>query len=491
LEAWEKVYVEDAAFLASVHNWQGCISCHGGVDGAMDKETAHQGVVRDPTSDPDKVCAGCHSTEVEMASTSLHQNLTGYHTNLEQRGADLNDPRMQEAFDNHCYTCHASCGQCHVSRPNFTDGGLIAGHEFKEFAPMKDTCMACHGARVTNEYKGLNEGVPGSVHWLKEGMSCYECHNVDNYHGDGTEYAHRYDGSASPNCIDCHSEAVEQSNTPEHNIHQDKVACNVCHVSGPYKNCYSCHVAKDEKDLPYYTTDDSQMMFKIGRNPLQSEDRPWEYVLVRHAPVEPDTFAFYGDDLLPDFDNVSTWKYATPHNIQRITPQNESCNNCHGNAELFLTADDVQPARLEANADVIVESVPPEVSLSKQGLETEEGTHVFPETYNPRLCTGCHPNAVEGNWELINKNIHILRYLVEPAGEVILCQDCHAPEGNFDWAAAGYSEAEAARLIWSDFPLIEPTEPSPSGPNRLVVLGIGVVIAIIAAVPLALRRNGH
>jgi thiosulfate/3-mercaptopyruvate sulfurtransferase len=110
----------------------------------------------------------------------------------------------------------------------------------------------------------------------------------------------------------------------------------------------------DEKGLPYYETDESKLTFKIGRNALKSEDRPWSYVLVRHVPVAPDTFAFYGDDLLPNFDNVPTWKYATPHNIQRVTTQNESCNSCHGNADLFLTAADVAPEELTANADVIV-----------------------------------------------------------------------------------------------------------------------------------------
>ena len=100
------------------------------------------------------------------------------------------------------------------------------------------------------------------------------------------------------------------------------------------------------------------MAFKIGRNPLQSEDRPWKYVPVRHVPVDPESFAYYGEDLLPNFDALPTWKYATPHNIQRNTPQTETCDACHGNAELFLTADDVLPDELEANKDVIVEELP-------------------------------------------------------------------------------------------------------------------------------------
>ena len=61
---------------------------------------------------------------------------------------------------------------------------------------------------------------------------------------------------------------------------------------------------------------------------------------------------------MPAFDSQPTWRYATPHNIQRLTPQTESCNNCHGNPDIFLTIDKVAPEELEANQAVIVEEIP-------------------------------------------------------------------------------------------------------------------------------------
>ncbi len=64
---------------------------------------------------------------------------------------------------------------------------------------------------------------------------------------------------------------------------------------------------------------------------------------------------------MPNFSALPTWKHATPHTIQRITPQNESCNACHGNAEVFLTANDVAPEELGANRRVIVEEIPESV----------------------------------------------------------------------------------------------------------------------------------
>jgi hypothetical protein len=359
LEAWEKVFVGDE-FLTSLHNAQNCIGCHGGVGDTMEMGKAHEGVMRDPIQESDRFCAVCHVDAAEVVADSLHQNLGGYHTALSARGADFEDPAMQEAFDNHCATCHTTCGQCHISRPNFTNGGLIQGHKVKEIASSKDTCEACHGARISNEYKGKNEGVEASVHYLEAGMACVDCHDVGDMHGDGIDYANRYDGAVDPNCLDCHPEvASAQGEIEQHDIHLGTVECTVCHVSGEYKSCYNCHVGLDENGLAYLKTDESQMTFKIGRNALQSEARPWEYVLVRHVPVTPDTFAFYGEGLLPTFEEAPTWKYATPHNIQRITPQNQSCESCHDNPELFLMADDVDPAERQANAAVIVDEVPP------------------------------------------------------------------------------------------------------------------------------------
>ncbi len=363
LEAWEKVFISDEEFASSPHNEPNCIACHAGVGGVDNKEEAHAGLIRDPSASPEKVCGTCHPDVVKTASTSLHFGLQGYETVMEARGADFSNPQMAEAYNNHCTSCHTTCGECHVSRPTYTGGGLIAGHTFKKVASITDTCLACHGGRVGPEYQGKNEGVKGDVHWMKGGMPCVACHTVADFHGDGTEYAHRYDGKPMPACLDCHPDVADgKDGVMQHTLHQDKVACQVCHSVGAYKQCYGCHVGKDDDGLPYRQLEPSELDFKIGLNPSKSAERPWDYVLLRHVPVTPDIFSYYGEDLLPNFDNVPTWKYTTPHNIQRVTPQNTECNNCHGNADLFLTEDDVSPEELEANQSVIVTELPPTMS---------------------------------------------------------------------------------------------------------------------------------
>jgi thiosulfate/3-mercaptopyruvate sulfurtransferase len=359
LEVWEKVYVSDPEFFQTLHARFGCIACHGGADGSGDKDAAHEGIVRDPSSGD--ACATCHVDEVETMADSLHADLEGYYTVLRARSDDAHWEQLMVGFELHCTECHATCGQCHVSIPTSVDGGLVKGHRFNETPSMNLNCTACHGSRVQNEYKGQNEGVRGDAHWTKQGMTCFDCHTGDELHGDLGEREHRYDGPQEPGCTDpdCHTEVggPEDQVAMHDQTHLAKLSCQVCHAQ-PYKQCYDCHVQKDEHGVPYFKTETTEIDLKIGRNPRQSDARPWEYVTLRHVPVAPDTFAYYGQGLLPNFDALPTWTYATPHSIAKSTPQNQSCEACHGNPEVFLTADDVRPQELEANKDVIVERVP-------------------------------------------------------------------------------------------------------------------------------------
>lgn len=355
MEEWEKVLISDKAFLTSTHGKLGCITCHGGTGGTTDKAAAHKGVIVDPSEKPEKPCGTCHADIVKSNATSLHVNQGGYRLILMARGADMT--KLQGPFNEHCATCHATCGQCHVSRPNYTGGGLLASHTFKKRASLSDTCMACHSARIGNEYMGRNEGVDGDVHWTKGGMPCVQCHTGAQMHGAGAAKATRYAGKQEPACLDCHKDsAAGTGKVPQHDLHGTKVACQVCHSAGNYKQCTNCHVGQDAKGLPWRTLDPSWMDFKIGRNPMKSADRPYDYILVRHIPATPDLF---GKDNLLNVNALPTWKYTTPHNIVRKAPQTATCNACHGNAKLFLTEKDVKPEELQANKAVIVTQIPP------------------------------------------------------------------------------------------------------------------------------------
>jgi thiosulfate/3-mercaptopyruvate sulfurtransferase len=201
---------------------------------------------------------------------------------------------------------------------------------------------------------GKNKGVPPDVHKEKY-FKCNKCHTGDEMHGDGKDYANRYEVENGPKCLDCHEEIYGEKgkNAENHLQHKERVACQVCH-SMQYKNCYACHFGKDKQGFKYFKTKGSFLDFKIGLNPLKSKLRPEKFVTVRHIPVDQGSFKFYVDKGLTNFDKLPTWKLATPHNIRRQTPQNKTCNNCHGNEDLFLLKKDVKPDYLNANKNVIV-----------------------------------------------------------------------------------------------------------------------------------------
>ena len=375
LEPWEKVLIDSETFPDTVHGIISCTDCHAGRD-TGEKEVAHEGLIHDPSANPDHVCGICHEELAAMSEQNLHANLQGYWTVLDERRdleSESDHVQLQEMFGNHCGSCHATCGQCHISQPELVGGGLIDGHLFKETPSMTRNCAACHGSRVGNEYLGRHEGLAADVHFRQGRMNCVDCHPGADMHGEvaetsdeaasaGTPPNHRYDGSQAPQCETCHAlEDIILATNPMHMVHGDNMQCQICH-SISYTSCDGCHVAISETSgNPFFATDASYLSLLIGRNPRMSEERPYGYVLVRHIPVAQDSFSYYGDNLLPFFDSLPTWKYTTPHNIQRDTPQTETCNACHGNPELFLTIDKIQEDEIEANRNVLVETIPPAI----------------------------------------------------------------------------------------------------------------------------------
>ena len=328
------------AFVTESHAVLSCYDCHAGVAGEETKEAAHTGMIADPSdaAASANVCTPCHQDVAELFEGSLHYTMNGYISTFEARsGSPAEGSAWMTAFQDHCQGCHATCGQCHVSRPTSVGGGLISEHEFKSTPSQNDQCTACHGSRVNDEYKGVHEGLKPDMHYLA-GMNCMDCHPWVELHGGGSTPVDRREVQSRPECRNCHQGAATGSDGISHHaLHIDKVDCPVCH-SQPYKNCYQCHVgASDGKSHGLQPEFPSELDFRIGRNPIQSSSRPWDYVLLRHIPVYPEMYEAYGVTL-SNFASLPTWKYATPHNIRRNTPQTESCNNCHGENGIFLTS---------------------------------------------------------------------------------------------------------------------------------------------------------
>ena len=389
LEVWEKVLIDLEDYSEDLHAYIPCADCHGGdpdVTGLTmeDKYAAHEGVITDPSLDAEATCGNCHENIASYQHGNLHFNLQGYDTVLYARSSPENHPVIEEGESYHCNDCHSSCGQCHVSQPTNLGGGLVSGHVFERTPSMSRQCSACHGSRVNDEYTGAHEGLTADVHLRQGRMVCTDCHTGDHMHGTDTDepYDHRYDGPQVPSCEDCHQDvAGVGSGNRYHELHgTESVSCQVCH-SVAYTNCFSCHLERteDEEQLPYYRLEHDELGFFIGRNPRRDQDRPYRYVPVRHVPTHPELFEFYGEDVLDNFDALPTWTYATPHNIQRNTPQTEGCGACHGNDDVFLTPDKVDPDYLRANVDVIVPVAPPVPQSYRFTLEDIEALDAPPD----------------------------------------------------------------------------------------------------------------
>ncbi len=318
-------------------------------------EEAHEGLIRNPSENPEKYCNGCHADIVSKHLTSIHRTQQGYFTffSLRYDGTPhgVIPPDFTSEFNQECGSCHTTCGQCHISVPVTARGGLVKAHNFYKTPDMTKNCTACHGSRIGDEYLGKNEGLKADVHWIPNFKTCDFCHTGREMHGDGREYDYKLQVRDMPACEDCHNRG---QNNSYHDMHWGKLSCSVCH-SQPYRNCNSCHVGGEG------ITGEPYFKFKIGKN-SNPQDRSYQWVTLRHIPIARDTYSAWGFSTLPFYDIMPTWKYTMPHNVQKITPQTEpdstaviACaGNCHNNEEIFLRPSDLDPGEVNANGAVVV-----------------------------------------------------------------------------------------------------------------------------------------
>jgi len=358
LEPWEKVRVKDD-FLNTPHGRIECVACHHGEPTVQDKAGAHVNLVSVPSDSPQVYCRPCHQKQVVNHENSLHSQLTGFLNGIETRLGNpiTTDANLMANFQTDCGKCHATCGQCHLQRPLAIQGGFIDGHEFIRRPLQQENCIACHQSRIGIEYLGEVGGYSPDVHWQKHGFSCGICHSPEEMHGSEQPYEHRLVDPNLPRCVDCHSDLQEANHF--HLVHvaspwRSKLACQVCHAQD-YVNCNGCHTGASENPERIYRD------FKIARNYLKSSTRAYDYVCVRHVPVTPATFASWGIATLPNFAVAPTWKYATPHNIQRWTTRTDTTgtrncfDKCH-KTDYYLTLRDLADYEREANQALIIET---------------------------------------------------------------------------------------------------------------------------------------
>jgi|LSQX01.2.fsa_nt_gb thiosulfate/3-mercaptopyruvate sulfurtransferase len=344
-------------FVQSTHGKLGCITCHGG-ENVVDKESAHAGMEPYPSQDFQVSCGNCHAGESELFETSTHYTLSGMANGLLEftNFSQLSDsPHHEDVFQNDCYKCHATCGDCHVSRAKNYSNGLIDQHNFLATPKMDESCYACHNARNAGEFMGL-VGFSGDVHF-SNGMTCMDCHPISNFHGTG-ELVYNMWEDELPSCLDCHEDKDPNvASDTMHSVHGDSLACQVCHAQAG-NNCFECHLDEKEDGSGLGSSSESRIMFRVGYNPEITEERPYKYVVLRHVPAQTTMLEVVADDLMPNFNEKTNWKYSPTHNVQKSTFQNESCNACHDNTRIWLSEKDLRPTDSEANKRLIPELPP-------------------------------------------------------------------------------------------------------------------------------------
>ncbi len=323
------------------HFSQGCTFCHKGNSKAWDRRVAHKGLVSRPSKDL-STCGDCHEDVTKNFRNAMHFTSNGQRNGVIGRfSAEEIVVFDKNVFESSCRSCHASCGDCHVSSPPIAGvkTGLIKGHRFIKRDEGR-TCALCHGGRVYPEFTG-EYGGSADIHYQK-GMLCVDCHKKKELHGDGVLYKSMKDIQDRPKCINCHKIGEKDSENAgtAHAIHRDRLSCYACHAGSPYKNCYGCHLGKGAESKPG---------FFIGISPRDKKT----VTTLRLIPTVRDTFRQAGIEMRY-YDSLPNYWDTASHNIRKRTDRTRSCDVCHKERRDYLTTDKLIKNGSKANMDVII-----------------------------------------------------------------------------------------------------------------------------------------
>lgn len=340
-------YLVDPEFATTTHGMLGCTYCHGGHPEYADAAAAMANMIARPTKDGGSTaCGTCHSAVVEKFATSLHFNTNGLQIAWQNRlasasehaGVDLASQYYHhDGYEGSCIDCHATCGECHVrSTEDLIDPntGLLDGHNFVTATTNEQvefTCMSCHAGSIGGCFTNYDvHGVSGM------GMSCMDCHNIDEVHGDGVARdTMSHSGAITTECIDCHSiDGLEGQWNSE--AHMASNECWACHTSN-YRTCESCHgwFAPTRDDVPIEMHEDCYLGYDLSNGKITT--------LVK-APVDAGMLGDSTNLMLDDADlnNHTTWYIGFTHGV--IVPElnQEFCDRCHGEGTELLNEGDLQ-----------------------------------------------------------------------------------------------------------------------------------------------------
>ncbi len=371
-EPYDRVFMggdDFKTYKATAHGKLACTQCHNGVDKTGDKNVAHSGnFVAHPSTIHEEKCGQCHSSITSKFKNSIHFNGWGQKRKVTLRSGlagsqdfDKLPAHQIKGYNSKCATCHASCGECHVVRPQAGGGGLAKSHIFSKQPDYYSVCITCHSSRGGHAFLGMASGTQADVHRTKLGYTCISCHSKDELHGDdGLKHNTRFEVPSLPQCTDCHKD-ISSSNS-YHSVHMSNLSCNTCH-SQNYNTCGSCHIGGEGARIT------SHLEFKMAMNPIKNIKKDFNIALVRRTLAAPDNWVLYGVPQYANFEAVPTFNYTTPHNILKWTTrtavgQGKKCyENCHivkegeeyKNKSLYLFKSDLYDWEMKATEGITVD----------------------------------------------------------------------------------------------------------------------------------------
>ena len=163
----------------------------------------------------------------------------------------------------------------------------------------------------------VNHLSPGTVCTSgKAGMTCMDCHTLEDVMGDGHAYASKIeDDAVDAACDDCHTSPASNQ---YHDVHGELLDCSTCHIQGVI-TCYNCHY---QSELPE------------GASQLLTQVTSWIFLVNRSGKVHPANM----HSLIYQDNKLLLIAPAYSHTIARNAVS--GCGDCHGNANVLDLADD-------------------------------------------------------------------------------------------------------------------------------------------------------
>ncbi len=246
-------------------------------------------------------------------STSLHATRKGKVTWYSKDNGGFEGFTNIPISDLGCQGCHGahdadgnaytgdyapSCVDCHSTNSSFNVDSLQVSQ-----------CYTCHGRQAAT---AIAMGIP-DVH-RDAGMKCWDCHNADEMHGNGTEYNSMLEeGAMTTKCEDCHY-TDGPAPFPDHSKydpHKGKLDCTTCHAR-TVLTCYNCHFESIEE-----------------HHIKRAYKKITDFVLLANRAKDGKVYPMTFSSMTYKGKSFVAFGPFTPHTIKK---EGRKCNECHNNS---------------------------------------------------------------------------------------------------------------------------------------------------------------